>query len=57
MDGDYRVDQIAPERSQPCKDAILVGASKPAVPHHIRHQNCGEFPGFSHGFAPSQELN
>jgi hypothetical protein len=43
MDGDYRVNQIAAERSQPCKDAILVGASKPAVPDHIRHQNCREF--------------
>jgi hypothetical protein len=57
MDGDYRVDQIAPERSQPCKDAILVGASKPAVSDHIRHKNCREFPGLGHGFAPSQELN
>jgi len=57
MDGDYRVDSVAAERPQPCKDSILVGASKPAVPDDIRHQNCRELPGPSRGFAPSQELN
>ena len=57
MGGDCRVDQIAAERPQPRQCAILVGAGKPAVPDHIRHQNRCEFPGLGHGFAPSQELD
>ena len=57
VDCDYRVNQIAAKRSQPRKDAILVRAGKSAVPDHIRHQNCREFPGLDHGFAPSRELN
>ena len=52
MDGDGRVDQIAAQRSQPRQCAILVGASKPAVSDHIRHQNRREFPGLGHGVPP-----
>ena len=57
MHGDGRIDQIAAERPQPRQDAILVGASEPAVADHVRHQNRREFPGLGHGFAPSQELD
>ncbi len=57
VDGGYRVNQIAAKRSQPCEYPILVGASKPAVSDHIRHQYGREFPGLGHGFAPSRELN
>ena len=56
VDGDYRVNQIATKRPQPRQYAILVRAGKSAVPDHIRHQNCREFPGLGHGFAPSREL-
>ena len=48
MDGDCRVDQIAAQRSQPRKDAILVGAGKPAVADDIGHQDRREFPGLAH---------
>jgi hypothetical protein len=36
---DDRINQIAPERSQPRQRAILVGTGKPAVSDHIRSQN------------------
>jgi hypothetical protein len=37
VDGDYRVDQIAPKCPQPRQYAILVRAGKSAIPDHIRH--------------------
>jgi hypothetical protein len=37
VDGDYRVDQVAAERSQPRKDTILVRAGESAVADHIRN--------------------
>ena len=52
VDGDYRVDQIAAERSQPRQCPILVGASEPAVSDHVRHQNRCELPGLGHGTPP-----
>ena len=55
VDGDYRVNQIAPKRSQPRQYPILVGASKPAVPDHVRYQNRCELPGFGHVCLPSAD--
>jgi hypothetical protein len=52
MDGDYRVNQIAAERSQPCKDAILVGASQAAVSDHVSRQDRSKFPGLGHDIPP-----
>ena len=49
VDGDSRVNQIATERPQPRQCPILIGASKPAVSDHVRHQNRCELSGFSHG--------
>ena len=54
---DYRVDQIAAERSQPRQYAILVRAGKSAVPDHVRHQNRREFPGLGHGVPPDTTLD
>jgi hypothetical protein len=53
VDGDYWVDQIAPQRTEPGQCPILVGTSKPAVSDHIRYQDRGEFPPFGHGSPPS----
>ena len=36
MDRDGRIDQIAAQRAQPRKDAILVRPRKPAVTDHVR---------------------
>ena len=57
VNGDYRVDQIAPKRPQPRQYAILVRAGKSAVPDHIRHQNRREFPGLGHSLAPSRDVD
>ena len=55
MHRDSRIDQIAPERPKPRQRAIFVGPSEPTVADYIRRQNCREFPGLDHGFAPSRE--
>ena len=49
MHGDGRVDQIAAQRPQPRKRAILVGAGEPAVADDVGHQDRREFPGLGHG--------
>ena len=49
MHGDGRIDQIAPERPQPCQRTFLVGTGEPAVADHIRRKNGCEFPGLGHG--------
>ena len=54
MHGDGGIDQIAPERPQPRKRPLLVGASKLAVSDHIRRKNGCEFPGLRHG-SPSPQ--
>ena len=52
MDGDGRIDQIAPQRPQPRERALLVGAGEPAIADHVSDQNRRNLPGFAHG-APS----
>jgi hypothetical protein len=52
VDGNYRVDQIAPQRSQSRQYPIFVGASKPAVSDHVRYQYSRQFAGFGHGRKP-----
>jgi hypothetical protein len=54
MYGDSRVDQIAPERPQPCQRAFLVGASQFAVAHYIGRQNCCEFSVLGHNSTSTQ---
>ena len=49
MRGDGGIDQIAPQRPQPRKCPLLVGAGKPAVSDHVRRKNGCEFPGLRHG--------
>ena len=50
--GDRRVDEIAAERSEPGQSAIFIGPGKPAVPDHIRGQDCSEFPLLGHCHFP-----
>src|ERR1700722_2740326 len=48
MDGDGRIDQIAPQRPESRQGSILVRAGKPAVADHIRHEYRREFSGLGH---------
>ena len=41
MHGDGRVDQIAAQRPEPSKDAILVRASEPRIADDIGHEDRG----------------
>ena len=57
MDGDGRVDQIAPKGPKPCEDAIFVRASKPAVADDVGYQDRRQLPGLTQGasqFGPSR---
>jgi hypothetical protein len=40
MHADGRIDQVASERPQPGKDAILVGSSEARVADHVGHEDC-----------------
>jgi len=33
--GDFRIEEIAPQRSQAFEGAVFVGADKPRIPRHI----------------------
>jgi hypothetical protein len=46
--GDGRIDEIAAERPEPGQSAVFIGPGKPAVPDHIRRQDCSEFPLLGH---------
>ena len=48
MDGDRRLDQVAPQRAQTRQDPILVGARQPRVADDIRHENRRQFARLSH---------
>ncbi len=52
MDGDGRVDQIAPQRPEPRQRAILVRAREAAVADHVGDQNRRDLSRFRHA-APS----
>jgi hypothetical protein len=47
--GDGRIDQVAPQRSEPRQNSILIRAGKPREPDYVGHQNRSKFPGFAHG--------
>jgi hypothetical protein len=49
MQSDGRVEQIAVERPEPCKGALLVGAGELAVSSYIRRKNGREFTSLRHG--------
>ena len=48
VDGDRRVDQVAPKGPEPGKDAILVRSSQPAVTDNVGDQDRRKFPGLAH---------
>src|ERR1700722_8375197 len=48
MDGDRRLDQVAPQRAQARQDSILVGARQSRVADDIRHENRRQFARLSH---------
>ena len=48
MDGDRRLDQVAPQRAQTRQDPILVGARQPRVADDIRHENRRQLARLSH---------
>ena len=52
MHGDGRIDEVAAQRPESRQNAILVGASKPAVADHVRNQNRSNLPGLAHGAPP-----
>jgi hypothetical protein len=52
MHRDDGVDEIAAERPQARKDAILVRAGESALADDIGHQDRRDFPGFAHGARP-----
>jgi len=55
--GDGRIDEIAAERSEPGQGAVFIGPGKPAVPDHIRGQDCSEFPLLGHlPLSPTETL-
>ena len=49
MRGDGWVDQVAAQRPEPRKSAVLVRAGEPAIADDIRDQDRGKLPGFRHG--------
>ena len=53
MGGDGRIDQIAAQRAQARKDAILVRAREPAVADHVRAKDRRDFPGLAHCAPPA----
>ena len=52
MDGDRRLDQVAPERAQTRQDTILVGARQPREADDIGHENRRQLARFSHPGPP-----
>ena len=48
MDGDRRLDQVAPQRAQTRQDPILVGARQPRVADDIGHENRRQLARLSH---------
>jgi hypothetical protein len=52
MHCDRWIDQIAAQRAQPRQYALLVGAGKPAVADHIKHDNSRELSGLGHDCPP-----
>jgi hypothetical protein len=50
--GDYRINQIAAQRSQPRQRAVLVRASKLGVADHVGDQDRSDLPGFAHSEPP-----
>ena len=55
MHGDCGINQIAAQRSQPRKNALLVRSGEPAVADHIGNQDRRDLPGLAHG-APLQSI-
>ena len=49
MHGDGGIDQVAAQRPEPRKSAILVGPGEPAVTDNIGDQDRRDFPGIAHG--------
>jgi hypothetical protein len=49
MHGEDRIDQIAPQRPEPCEHAIFVSASKPGVADDVADQDRRELAGLAHG--------
>ena len=45
---DGGVDEVAAQRPQARKDAVLVGAGKPGEADDVSRQNRSEFPSFGH---------
>jgi hypothetical protein len=43
------IDQVAPKRTQPRQNPVLVGSGKPRIADDIGYQDCREFPGLAHG--------
>src|ERR1700730_7937749 len=56
MDGDGRIDQVAPQRPESRQGSILVRAGKPAVADHVGGENRGELPSFGHEFPLPQSV-
>ena len=48
MDGDGRIDEVAPERAQPRQDPVFIGAGEPRKPDNVGHQNSRQFARFGH---------
>ena len=48
MDGDRRLDQVAPQRAHTRQNPVLVGARQPREPDDVGHQNCRQFARLSH---------
>jgi hypothetical protein len=48
VQGDCGINQIAAQRAQPRKDALLVRFGKSAVPDHVGNQDRRDFPGLAH---------
>ena len=51
MDGDRRIEQIAPERPEPSQRTILVRACETAITDHVGGQNRRDFSGVVHAVA------
>ena len=56
MQGECRIDQVAAQRSEPGKRAILVRAGEAAVADYVRDQDRRNLPGLAHG-APSGAMS
>ena len=49
MHGDGGIDQIAPERPQPCQRTFLVAAREAAEADHVSGKDSGKLARFRHG--------